>query len=112
MGRSALAFESLVRHPGRLADFVLGRMAAAEWPGDPAGELPEDKDWNTFETVTLRLNPDLTDERREALRLDYGLAGDVLELRVRSSMKGYLLASMFIDQESHLALPRHFVLSE
>jgi hypothetical protein len=42
--------------------------------------------------------------------MDYGLAGDTLELRVRSSIRPYLLAAMFIDHESHLDLPRHFVL--
>lgn len=90
-------------------DFVLGRMAAADWPGEAAGDLPKDKDWNTFVTVKLRLNPELSKERREALRMDYGLRGEILELRVRSSMKAYLLASMWIDQDSHMGLPRHFV---
>lgn len=97
---------------GDWRDFVLGRMAAAEWPGSVAGELPPDEDWETMETVKLRLNPELNAERREALRMDYGLAGEILELRVRRSMKPYLLADMFIDHESHRDLPRHFVLEE
>lgn len=93
-------------------DFVLGRMLAADWPGEAAGELPEDTEWTTFETLGFRINPALGAEQREALRADYGLAGDTLELRVRSSMKPYLLAAMFIDHESHRDLPRHFVLVE
>lgn len=93
-------------------DFVLGRMVAAEWPGEAVESLPEDPDWTTFETVRFRIHPDLGDEAREALRMDYGLAGDTLELRVRSAMKPYLLAAMFIDHESHRDLPRHFVLLE
>lgn len=77
-------------------DLVLGRMVAAEWPGTAAGELPED--------------PAFSAEQREAFRMDYGLAGEILELRVRRSIRPYLLAGMFIDHESHRDLPRHFVL--
>ncbi|MCW1913044.1 WYL domain-containing protein [Luteolibacter sp. GHJ8] len=90
-------------------DFVLGRMSEATWPAKSFGDLPADQDWDTFESVTLRINPELSDARREALRMDYYLAGDTLELRVRRSMKRYLLASLFIDHQSHLELPRHFV---
>jgi hypothetical protein len=91
-------------------DFVFGRMISAEWPSEPAKELPEDKGWTTFEIVKLRINPNLDTDQREALRMDYDLAGDTVELRVRASMKPYLLAAMFIDHESHSDLPRHFVL--
>jgi hypothetical protein len=95
---------------GEWRDFVLGRMIAAEWPGSVAGELPEDQDWKTVDVVKLKINPDLSPERREAIRLDYDLPGEHLEIRVRRSMKPYLLAAMFIDHESHNELPRHFVL--
>lgn len=91
-------------------DFVLGRMVAVEWPGAVSGELPDDTDWLTFDTVKLRINPELSGEQREALRMDYDLAGETLEIRVRRSMAPYLLAGMFIDHESHRDLPKHFVL--
>ncbi len=93
-------------------DFVLGRISDAEWPSGPAGKLPDDDEWMTFQTVKLRLNPELTDKQREGLRMDYGMEGDTLEMRVRSSMRNYLLAEMFIDKEGHLTLPRHFVPGE
>lgn len=80
--------------------------------GRLGGELPEDTDWLTFETVKFRINPALSAEQREAFRMDYGLAGEILELRVLRSMRPYLLAGMFIDHESHRDLPRHFVLME
>jgi hypothetical protein len=95
---------------GEWRDFVLGRMAEAEWPGATAGTLPEDADWLAFETIRFRINPELALEQREALRMDYDLAGDSLEIRVRRSMKQYLLAGMFIDQNKSSELPRHFVL--
>jgi WYL domain len=89
-------------------DFVLGRMSAAKWPHDPAESLPVDEAWETIETVRLKINPELSPEKREALRMDYGLTGDAIELRVREAMKPYLLANLYID-ESHRELPRHFV---
>ncbi len=94
---------------GEWRDFVLGRMSAAEWPAEVVEQVPEDKDWETLDTVSLKLNPKLTQERRDALRMDYGLAGETLELRVRRAMKPYLLANLFIDAENHRELPRHFV---
>lgn len=93
-------------------DFVLGRMSEAAWPGNNFEDLPEDEDWDNYETVTMRINPQLSAAQREALRMDYYLTGDTLEIRVRRSMKSYLTAAMFIDYESHLDLPRHFVMAE
>lgn len=93
-------------------DFVLGRIEKADWPGEVIVELPEDEEWTRFEVMQLRINPKLKAAAREALRLDYGLAGDLLEIRVRAAMKPYLLAGLFLDEESGRNLPRHFVLGE
>ncbi len=93
-------------------DFVLGRMSEAEWPESAEGVLPEDKEWNEWETVCLRINPDLDADKKSSLMMDYGLEGEVMEIRVRRAMKGYLLAEMFIDGEGHGALPNHFVMAE
>lgn len=89
-------------------DFVLGRMSAAEWPQENADDLPPDHAWETIETVRLTINPELAAEKREALRIDYGLTGEALEFRVREAMKPYLLANLFMDERNR-ELPRHFV---
>lgn len=93
---------------GEWRDFVLGRMSAAKWPQEAAGELPVDEAWEKMVTVRLKINPGLSPENREALRMDYGLSGDTIELKVREAMKPYLLANLYIDQ-GHRELPRHFV---
>lgn len=91
-------------------DFVLGRMSSAEWPdGAIPADLPKDTDWVKIETVKLKINPALNKERQEALRMDYGLAGNTLDLRVRTAMKPYLLAGLFLDPENGVAMPGHFV---
>jgi predicted DNA-binding transcriptional regulator YafY len=92
-------------------DFVLGRMSKADWP-EPAEEvLPADEDWQTWETVRLRINPELGAEARAALKMDYGLENEVMEVRVRRALRGYLLAEMFVDGEGHGTLPNHFVMA-
>ena len=94
---------------GEFRDFVLSRMEEAEWRGAEF-EAPRDEAWESWAVVTLRLNPELTEARRRALRLDYGLDGDLLEIRVREAMKPYLLAEMFLMDEKGGGLPGHFVL--
>lgn len=95
---------------GEWRDFVLGRMEKVAWPEEWAGKLPKDADWEKWVKVRLKVNPKLKKEAREALRMDYGLAGDVLELRVRKAMEAYLLAGLFLEEETGRDLPRHFVL--
>lgn len=91
-------------------DFVMGRISKTEWPERSGDVLPPDEDWLTWEIVRLRINPALGVEAQAALKMDYGLDGEVMEVRVRRAMKGYLLAEMFIDGEGHGTLPNHFVI--
>lgn len=93
-------------------DFVLGRISKADWPESAAESLPPDDEWLTWETVQLRLNPELGEEAKAALKMDYGLDSEVMEVRVRRALRGYLLAEMFIDGEGHGTLPNHFVMGE
>ena len=91
-------------------DFVLGRMASVEWPdaGLPA-DLPKDEDWNRFETVSLAINPELSPEQQESLRMDYGIADQSLDLRVRKAMKPYLLSQLHLDPQIGAERPRRFI---
>ena len=90
-------------------DFLPGRMSMAEWPQENAADLPEDEAWERVETLRLRINPELAPEKREALRIDYGLSGDTLDMRVREAMRPYVLANLHID-EGRRVLPGHFVI--
>ena len=62
--------------------------------------------------MRLRINPELDVVRRRGLRMDYGLESDLLEIRVREAMKPYLLAEMFLEDESEGDAPRHFIVAE
>lgn len=93
-------------------DFVLGRISAAEWPSQAVGELPADDEWNLWETVELRINPQLGEQARAALQMDYGLTDETLAISVRKAMKNYLLAELFIADKDTPGLPPHFMLDK
>jgi hypothetical protein len=90
-------------------DFVLGRMIEAEMPKEEAAELPQDEGWETFETLVFQINPALSETQREALRIDYGLVGDRLEISVRACMKYYLLGEWGMGAAGEGADLRHWV---
>lgn len=93
-------------------DFVFGRFKKVSWPegGEDLEGLPEDEDWVSFETVRLQVNPELSEKAQEAIRMDYEMSSDTMELRVRRSMKTYLLAELFLEEGKERTLPRHFVM--
>ncbi len=91
-------------------DFVLGRISKAEWPEAYDGVMPPDEDWHAWETLKLRLNPLLGAESRASLKLDYGIEGEVIEVKVRRALRGYFLAEMYLDAKEGKPLPPHFVM--
>ncbi len=79
-------------------DFVLSRFVAAECLDEPAESSAEhDEDW--VEMVTLKLGPHtgLNPKKRESLLLDYGVNGEVIEVKVRRALIGYLLQRLGVD---------------
>jgi len=92
-------------------DFVMGRIEEAEWPG-MAEKVPGDAAWDTWVAVKLKVNPELNAVQKRALKLDYGLSGNSLTVRVREAMRPYLLAEMFLEGESGVDAPRHFTMDE
>lgn len=79
-------------------DFVLSRVMAAEcleMAAESGGQY--DDDW--VETVSLKLAPHsgLDASRRENLLLDYGVSGNVIEVKVRRALLGYVLQRLDVD---------------
>ena len=93
-------------------DFVLSRVVAAECLDDAAESSAEyDEDW--VETVSLRLAPHagLDAARRESLLLDYGAAGEFIEIGVRRALLGYVLQRLNVDTtRSHSLNPSAYQL--
>lgn len=84
---------------GDYRDFVIGRMAEADWPVD--GEAPPvaDTAWETMTSVTVRPAASLSDEQRAAVAQEYGMTDGTLTLRVREAMRQY------VEKQLGLTLP-------
>ena len=79
-------------------DFVLSRVTAAKCLETPAeSSVQYDDDW--VESVSLELAPhrDLDARQRESLLLDYGASGEVIEVKVRRALLGYVLQRLNVD---------------
>ncbi|KAB2308466.1 WYL domain-containing protein [Betaproteobacteria bacterium SCN2] len=93
-------------------DFVLSRFLDAECLDAPAESSAEyDEDW--VETVTLKLAPHagLDAQKRASLLLDYGAAGDAVEVEVRRALIGYVLQRLGVDTtQGHVLSPQAYQL--
>ena len=79
-------------------DFVLSRFTQAEClTQDAESNVLYDDDW--VEMVSLQLGPhaDLDPQKRESLLLDYGVNSEVIEIKVRRALIGYLLQRLNVD---------------
>lgn len=71
-------------------DYVLGRMEECRWAKFDADEPPADTEWETFVILKLKPNASLSKEAKAAIKMDYGMSSDVLEIRVRKAMVKYV----------------------
>lgn len=79
-------------------DFVLSRIVGADCLETSAASGEQyDDDW--VERVNLQLVPHsgLDAARRESLLLDYGAAGEIIEVNVRRALLGYVLQRLGVD---------------
>ena len=79
-------------------DFVLSRVITAECL-EASAESGEQYDDDWVESVNLQLAPHggLDAARRESLLLDYGATGEVIEVKVRRALLGYVLQRLAVD---------------
>ena len=71
-------------------DFVMGRIEDCRWPAASETAPPRDVDWETFVTLKIRPHRELEKEAQDAIRLDYGMASGVMNVRVRKAMEIYM----------------------
>lgn len=87
------------RKHNEFRDFVLTRIKAAVVLEDSrlseAEPETQDRQWNRF--VELELVPHPRIEHSEAIELDYGMTGGVLNVEIRAAIAGYLLRLWNVD---------------
>lgn len=80
-------------------DFVLGRILAVrevESAGKPA---TEDVEWNTVLTLVIAPHPGLSEGKRRAIELDYGMQNGVIELKCRQALLFYTLRRLGLNTQ-------------
>lgn len=87
-------------------DFVPGRITRIRNPQECPEANRVDEDWAMWVTLLIRPNPQLSQSRRKALEMDYGMRGGELRLRVRKALVLYTARRLgFISQEARGSLP-------
>ena len=81
-------------------DYVLGRMEECRWAKFDADEPPADIDWETFVILKLKPNSSLSKDAKAAIKMDYGMSADVIEIRVRKAMVKYVRQNLGLPWEN------------
>ncbi len=93
-------------------DFVLSRFEAATCLDQIAESSAQyDDDWVEIVTLQLAPHPELDDKKRTSLLMDYGCETDIIEIKIRRALIGYLLQQLSVDTtEDHSLNPKKYQL--
>lgn len=78
----------------RFSDFVLGRIAETGERGAPGVKAEMDKKWNESVLIKIGPHPDLTDNQRVAIEMDYDMEKGETIFEVRRAMLFYALKQL------------------
>ena len=79
-------------------DFVLSRLEDATCLDQLAESSAQyDDDWVEIITLQLAPHPHLDDKKRTSLLMDYGAEKDIIEIKIRRALIGYLLQQLSVD---------------
>lgn len=93
-------------------DFVLSRFEDAKCLDVLAESSAQyDDDWVEIISVKLAPHPMLDDKNRTSLLIDYGAVNDLIEIKIRRALIGYLLHQLSVDTtEDHSLNPNKYQL--
>jgi predicted DNA-binding transcriptional regulator YafY len=83
----------------RFSDFVTGRIQHIHTIRPRRIDIGEDRAWLDILHLELIPNPHLAQDRREAVRRDYGFEGEILVVPVRRAMLIYLNTRLLLHSE-------------
>ena len=79
-------------------DFVLSRFVDATCLDELADSSAQyDDDWVEIISLHLAPHPMLDDKNRTSLLIDYGAENDIIEIKIRRALIGYLLQQLSVD---------------
>lgn len=86
-------------------DFVLSRIVDAQILTQEAESSANyDDDWVELVSIRLQAHPKLSEKQRTALKYDYNMQDDTIELKVRRALVGYVLHQMSVDTTEDYSL--------
>ena len=91
---------------GDYRDFVMGRVAEADWPGETTPPPVPDVAWERIVPLTVRPAAGLTAEQRAAVAQEFGMTDGGLTLHVREAMRQYLESQLGLDTSAGPRLER------
>lgn len=79
-------------------DFVLARFSDAQMLTEEAeSDALYDEDWNDTINIMLAPHPQLSEQKRQNLLLDYPMTDGFIEISTRRTLAGYLLKRLSVD---------------
>ncbi|MCG8378113.1 MAG: WYL domain-containing protein, partial [Proteobacteria bacterium] len=93
-------------------DFVLSRLSSAECLDDDAeSDASYDEDWTEIIIIQLTPHPKLDEKNRASLLTDYGSKNNIIEIKIRRALIGYILQQLSVDTtEDHSLNPKKYQL--
>ena len=86
-------------------DFVLSRFVSAKCTdSDAESSAQYDDDWSEIISVQLTPHPELEKEKQNSLLIDYGGDEDIITIKVRRALIGYLLQQLSVDMTAEHTL--------
>ena len=79
-------------------DFVLSRFVSANCLEDDADSSAQyDDDWIEIISLKLTPHPKLDDANRKSLLMDYGSKNEIIDIKIRRALIGYVLQQLSVD---------------
>ncbi|HRJ53072.1 MAG TPA: WYL domain-containing protein [Candidatus Thiothrix moscowensis] len=75
-------------------DLVLSRIMEASFSEEDWVSSDEDKEWNTYIDLHFKPNPELPEQLRNTLLLDFRLEKGIYSITTRKALRGYVLREM------------------
>lgn len=96
----------------KFKDFVLGRVLGSALGGVAEVDPKEDQDWYEFVTLRLAPHPELSENQRRIVELDYAMSNGIAEIDVRKCLLFYNLKRLGLDTDPATRRPQdqHIVL--
>lgn len=108
----ALAFDGFRWHArafcqndGVFKDFLLSRIVAVGEQGVPTSSKDLDEEWNSEVTLEIGPHPELSENQRRSIEMDYGMIDGKVQISVRKALLFYALKRLGLDTDPNARRP-------